>query len=127
MYPSHITDLLSENPLIVTGRYRGKFPDTLKVKGVLANLSNFLIDLKIDMAKDIPLDRVRKKLVSSIELCSQFLIMQFWAIGYGGGLRFLPYIIFFLRRGFCQHFCFNLKLLYSFIFNDPLKKNFYLI
>lgn len=90
MCPSHITDLSSENPLIVSGRYRGKFPDTLKVKGVLADLSNFLVDLKIEIAKDIPLDRVRKQLVSfcSIELCSQFLIMLFRAIGYGG-LMFL--------------------------------------
>ncbi|KAF5481678.1 hypothetical protein F2P56_002314 [Juglans regia] len=61
VYPSHITDLSSENPLIVSGRYRGKFPDTLKVKGVLADLSNFLVDLKIEIAKDIPLDRVFAK------------------------------------------------------------------
>ncbi|XP_041005433.1 uncharacterized protein LOC121250378 isoform X1 [Juglans microcarpa x Juglans regia] len=61
VYPSHITDLSSENPLIVSGRYRGKFPDTLKVKGVLADFSNFLVDLKIEIAKDIPLDRVFAK------------------------------------------------------------------
>ncbi|KAG7988569.1 hypothetical protein I3843_03G193500 [Carya illinoinensis] len=72
VYPSHITDLSSENPLIVSGRYRGKFPDTLKVKGVLADLSNFLIDLKIEMAKDIPLDRVFAK--EQIEL----LTAQAW-------------------------------------------------
>lgn len=108
MYPSHITDLLSENPLIVTGRYRGKFPDTLKVKGVLANLSNFLIDLKIDMAKDIPLDRVRKKLVSLIELCSQFLIMQFWAIGY------IYYFLF--GEGLLPAFLFQFKVVVQLYF-----------
>lgn len=48
--------------MTISGRYRGKFPDTLKVKGVLADLSKFMIDLKIEMAKDIPLDRVRNQL-----------------------------------------------------------------
>ncbi|GAY37643.1 hypothetical protein CUMW_030610 [Citrus unshiu] len=46
MYPSRIPDLSSESPLIVSGRYQGKFPDTLKAK-----------ELKLQLAKDIPLDR----------------------------------------------------------------------
>lgn len=59
MYPSRIPDLSSESPLIVSGRYQGKFPDTLKAKGFLGDLSNFVVELKLQLAKDIPLDRVR--------------------------------------------------------------------
>lgn len=61
MYPSRIPDLSSESPLIVSGRYQGKFPDTLKAKGFLRDLSNFVIELKLQLAKDIPLDRVCAK------------------------------------------------------------------
>ncbi|KAK9274868.1 hypothetical protein L1049_022122 [Liquidambar formosana] len=61
VYPSCIPDLLSESPLTVSGRYRGNFPDTLKVRGVFADLSNFVVDLKVQMAKEIPLDRVCAK------------------------------------------------------------------
>ncbi|KAI3814440.1 hypothetical protein L1987_14080 [Smallanthus sonchifolius] len=58
VYPSVILDLCSEGPLIVFGHYRGGFPDTLKVKGILADMSNFTIDLKVQRAKEIPLDKV---------------------------------------------------------------------
>lgn len=59
MYPSHIPDLLSESPLIVSGRYQGAFPETLKATGILADSSNFVVDLKVQKAKDMPLDKVR--------------------------------------------------------------------
>ncbi|OVA08327.1 von Willebrand factor [Macleaya cordata] len=61
IYPSQVPDLLSGSPLIVSGRYEGKFPDFLKARGVLADLSNFEVDLKVQKAKDIPLDRVFAK------------------------------------------------------------------
>ncbi|KAL9441972.1 hypothetical protein AB3S75_020473 [Citrus x aurantiifolia] len=61
MYPSRIPDLSSESPLIVSGRYQGKFPDTLKAKGFLGDLSNFDVELKLQLAKDIPLDRICAK------------------------------------------------------------------
>ncbi|KAJ7956002.1 inter-alpha-trypsin inhibitor heavy chain-related [Quillaja saponaria] len=61
VYPSRIPDLSSESPLILSGRYKGNFPESLKAKGVLADFSNFLIDLKAHKAKDIPLDRVSAK------------------------------------------------------------------
>ncbi|XP_047156528.1 uncharacterized protein LOC124846810 isoform X2 [Vigna umbellata] len=58
VYPSHIPDLSSEGPLILSGRYRGNFPKTLKVEGILADFSNFVVDMKIQNAKDMPLQRV---------------------------------------------------------------------
>ncbi|GMP36973.1 hypothetical protein CsSME_00008893 [Camellia sinensis var. sinensis] len=61
VYPSRIPDLLSESPLIVSGRYKGDFPETLKARGILADTSNFVVDLKVQKAKDIPIDKVLAK------------------------------------------------------------------
>ncbi|KAA8534761.1 hypothetical protein F0562_029797 [Nyssa sinensis] len=61
VYPSRLPDLLSESPLIVSGRYQGVFPDILKARGILADMSNFSVDLKVQEAKDIPLDKVLAK------------------------------------------------------------------
>ncbi|KAK4854618.1 hypothetical protein QYF36_026815 [Acer negundo] len=61
MHPSRIPDLSSESPLTVSGRYQGRFPDTLKAKGVSRDLSSVVIELKTQNAKDIPLDRVFAK------------------------------------------------------------------
>lgn len=64
MLPSHIPDLSSESPLTVSGRFRGNFPEIFKVKGLSPDMSNIVIDLKVQDAKDIPLDRVRHWLMS---------------------------------------------------------------
>ncbi|XP_076888220.1 uncharacterized protein LOC143538588 [Bidens hawaiensis] len=61
VYPSVTLDLCSEGPLVVFGHYRGGFPDTLKVTGILADMSNFTIDLKVQRAKEIPLEKVLAK------------------------------------------------------------------
>ncbi|XP_058214944.1 uncharacterized protein LOC131326249 isoform X3 [Rhododendron vialii] len=61
VYPSRIPDLLSESPLIVSGRYQGAFPETLKATGILADSSNFVVDLKVQKANDIPLDKILAK------------------------------------------------------------------
>ncbi|XP_057505337.1 uncharacterized protein LOC130788606 isoform X1 [Actinidia eriantha] len=58
LYPNYIPDLSSGCPLIVSGRYLGDFPDYVKASGVLPNMSNFTVDLKVKKSKDIPLDRV---------------------------------------------------------------------
>ncbi|KAJ1437118.1 von Willebrand factor, type A [Sesbania bispinosa] len=58
IYPAHIPDLSSDCPLILSGRYKGSFPEVFEVKGVLAEFSNFVIDVKIQKAKDIPVQRV---------------------------------------------------------------------
>lgn len=70
--PSHSPDLSSASPLTVSGRFRGNFPETFKVKGLSADMSNIVIDLKVQDAKDIPLDRVCAK--EQIEL----LTAQAW-------------------------------------------------
>ncbi|CAN4109995.1 unnamed protein product [Withania somnifera] len=58
VFPTPVPDLSSEGPLVISGRYRGVYPGMLKAKGVLADMSNFSLDLKAVQAKDIPLDKV---------------------------------------------------------------------
>ncbi|KAL6996240.1 hypothetical protein U1Q18_006374 [Sarracenia purpurea var. burkii] len=58
LYPSYISDLSSECPLILSGRYHGSFPDSFKASGVLPDMSNFIVYLKAQQAKDVLLDKV---------------------------------------------------------------------
>lgn len=44
--------------MTVSGRYRGKFPEVVKARGLLANLDNIVLDLNVQEAKDIPIDKV---------------------------------------------------------------------
>ncbi|CAN4094545.1 unnamed protein product [Withania somnifera] len=61
VYPSQIPDLSSEGPIVLSGRYGGEFPETLKVKGVRADMINFSMELKGFKSKAIPLDKARVK------------------------------------------------------------------
>ncbi|KAL0410407.1 UNVERIFIED_CONTAM: Inter-alpha-trypsin inhibitor heavy chain H2 [Sesamum latifolium] len=61
VFPSQIPDLSSESPLIVSGRYRGTFPETLKINGVLPDMSNCPLDLKVHEAKEMPIDKIVAK------------------------------------------------------------------
>lgn len=59
--PSNIPDLLVGCPLIISGKYQGKFPDTVEVEGRLADMSNIVINLKVQNMASIPLERVFSK------------------------------------------------------------------
>lgn len=59
VYPIHIPDLLGQCPLIISGRCYGKFPETLQAKGILADMSDTVIDMKVQNTKDFPLEKVR--------------------------------------------------------------------
>ncbi|KAK1396958.1 Inter-alpha-trypsin inhibitor heavy chain [Heracleum sosnowskyi] len=61
VYPSRVPDLLFESPVIIFGRYCGKFPSSPKIEGILPDTSNFTIDLKLQEAKDIPISEVLAK------------------------------------------------------------------
>ncbi|GFZ04311.1 inter-alpha-trypsin inhibitor heavy chain-like protein [Actinidia rufa] len=41
LYPNHIPDLSSGCPLIISGRYLGDFPDSVKASGVFAGYEQF--------------------------------------------------------------------------------------
>ncbi|ONM25257.1 inter-alpha-trypsin inhibitor heavy chain-related [Zea mays] len=56
----YIPDLSANSPLCVSGKYRGKFPDTVKAKGYLADMKEVLIELKVQQLKEVTLDKVIK-------------------------------------------------------------------
>ncbi|KAK9281392.1 hypothetical protein L1049_004292 [Liquidambar formosana] len=58
LYPFPIPDLSFEKPVIVSGRYHGNFPNSLKASGILADMSNFTTELKVQEAKEVPLEKV---------------------------------------------------------------------
>ncbi|CAL5356567.1 unnamed protein product [Camellia sinensis] len=58
LYPDLIPDLSSGRPSIVSGRYNGNFPDSVKASGLLLDMSNFTVELEVQKSKGIPLDRV---------------------------------------------------------------------
>ncbi|KAJ6963264.1 inter-alpha-trypsin inhibitor heavy chain H3-like [Populus alba x Populus x berolinensis] len=58
LLPFCIPDLSCGCPLIISGRYSGNFPDSVKLSGILADMRKFTIDIKAQKAKDLPVDRV---------------------------------------------------------------------
>uniref|UniRef100_A0A1J3CYW8 von Willebrand factor A domain-containing protein n=1 Tax=Noccaea caerulescens TaxID=107243 RepID=A0A1J3CYW8_NOCCA len=58
LFPSQIPDITLGQPLILSGRYKGEFPDEVELRGTLADMSCFTIELTVQKAKDIPLDKV---------------------------------------------------------------------
>ncbi|XP_074288438.1 uncharacterized protein LOC141613590 isoform X2 [Silene latifolia] len=58
LYPASIQDLSYECPLIASGRYKGKLPESLEIRATFADTSSFTTNLKKQVAKDIPLDKV---------------------------------------------------------------------
>lgn len=61
VYPSEIPDLLCERPLLIAGRYRGNFPTVVKARGIYGDISNFVLDMSVHQAKDIPIDKILAK------------------------------------------------------------------
>ncbi|KAI3512493.1 hypothetical protein L1887_19809 [Cichorium endivia] len=58
IFPFCFPDLLSGSPLIVSGRFKGRFPDIVKARGFLSDLSVHVIDVKVSKANDMPLEMV---------------------------------------------------------------------
>ncbi|KAI3802771.1 hypothetical protein L1987_30914 [Smallanthus sonchifolius] len=58
IFPFRLPDLLSGSLLIISGRFKGKFPDIVKARGFLADLSTHVIDVKVMKANDMPLEMV---------------------------------------------------------------------
>ncbi|CAL0315471.1 unnamed protein product [Lupinus luteus] len=61
LFPSHIPDLSLGSLLIISGRYSGNFPESVKVAGTLADMSKFVVDLKVKREKDTQLTNVLSK------------------------------------------------------------------
>ncbi|KAJ0759569.1 putative von Willebrand factor, type A, von Willebrand factor A-like domain superfamily [Helianthus annuus] len=58
IFPFRLPDLLSGRPLIVSGRFKGEFPDIVKARGLLADFNTRVIDVKVKKANDMPLEMV---------------------------------------------------------------------
>lgn len=67
LIPSQIPDITLGHPLILSGRYKGEFPDEIELRGTLADMSCFTIELTVQKAKDIPLDKVTYLLSYNLE------------------------------------------------------------
>ncbi|KAK1268468.1 hypothetical protein QJS04_geneDACA005099 [Acorus gramineus] len=61
VYPFNVPDLSNRSPLVVSGRYRGNFPDSCKATGTLPDLTNFATQLKVQRTEAIPLNKVFAK------------------------------------------------------------------
>ncbi|KAG6549238.1 hypothetical protein Mapa_009224 [Marchantia paleacea] len=61
VYPYTIPDLFCTNPLVVSGRFYGNFPSTIKVVGLLPNQSVWELEVHMKKAGQIPLDKVFAK------------------------------------------------------------------
>ncbi|CAN6184621.1 unnamed protein product [Urochloa humidicola] len=54
----YIPDISAKSPLCVSGKYHGKFPDTVIAKGYSADMKEISIELKVQHLDEIPLDKV---------------------------------------------------------------------
>ncbi|KAJ3673168.1 hypothetical protein LUZ60_006542 [Juncus effusus] len=61
IYPQNVPDVSSACMTSIFGRFKGKFPDSVKAKGYLADLSAIEIDLKVQNTKDIQIEKVFAK------------------------------------------------------------------
>jgi hypothetical protein len=61
VYPHNIPDFSSKSALMISGRYKGTFPKTVKAKGMFSDSSNFSIDMKAEYVKNLPLEQVLAK------------------------------------------------------------------
>ncbi|KAK9726880.1 hypothetical protein RND81_05G243200 [Saponaria officinalis] len=53
-----VQDLSYECPMVMSGRYKGKLPNSLDLRATFADMSSFSTNLIIQEAKDIPLHKV---------------------------------------------------------------------
>ncbi|XP_051131329.1 uncharacterized protein LOC127251609 [Andrographis paniculata] len=61
VYPSQIPDVSSESPLIVSGRYSGTFPKTIRVSGILPDESNFTLGLDVEDNEEVQIGKIIAK------------------------------------------------------------------
>lgn len=73
LFPSQIPDLSFGSPLVVSGRYKGDFPDIIEVKGLSAEMSTFVTELKVQNAKDVSFDRILTRRQIDIVTCHAWL------------------------------------------------------
>ncbi|KAG6428830.1 hypothetical protein SASPL_106867 [Salvia splendens] len=71
IYPAQTPDLSTGSPVLIWGRYTGSFPDNVEVYGTLPDLGKFEITIKVQNAKDVPIDKViARRQVDSLTACA---------------------------------------------------------
>ncbi|KAF3323444.1 inter alpha-trypsin inhibitor, heavy chain 4-like protein [Carex littledalei] len=58
VYPQNMPDISAGCITCIYGRYKGELPNSVKAKGCLADMSAIEIDLKVEHAKDMHLEKV---------------------------------------------------------------------
>ncbi|XP_037484185.1 uncharacterized protein LOC119362996 isoform X3 [Triticum dicoccoides] len=54
----YIPDISAQCPLCISGKYQGKFPETVVATGYLADMTEISIELKVQHITDMPLDNI---------------------------------------------------------------------
>lgn len=63
MYPFPIPDLFCGNPLVVSGKFKGSFPDSITVFGLMPDQSTWQIEVPSRKSSKVPLSKVRHRLL----------------------------------------------------------------
>lgn len=69
LFPTHIPDLSFGSPLIISGRYNGTIPELVKVTGVLADMTNFEVVIKVKREKEMQLSDVISQAKALLSIC----------------------------------------------------------
>lgn len=59
MYPYPIPDLFCGNPLVVSGKFQGKFPDSITVVGLMPDQSTWQLEVPSRKTSKVPLSKVK--------------------------------------------------------------------
>lgn len=61
MYPFPIPDLFCGNPLVVSGKYQGTFPDSITIFGLMPDQSTWQLEVPSRKSSKVPLNKVFAK------------------------------------------------------------------
>ena len=65
----YIPDISTQCPLCISGKYQGKFPETVVATGYLADMTEISIELKAQHITDMPLDNVKCSNFATLYIC----------------------------------------------------------
>ena len=65
----YIPDISAQCPLCISGKYQGKFPETVVATGYLAAMIEISIELKVQHITDMPLDNVKCSNFATLYIC----------------------------------------------------------
>lgn len=72
MYPFPIPDLFCGNPLVVSGRFHGSFPESITLSGLLPDQSTWQTEVPSKRTLTVPLSKV---VINSIQVVREDSLM----------------------------------------------------